>query len=148
MFWKSAGVKSVSDLSGSGGGRTEYFPSGPRLGIALGSGAARGWAHIGVIERLMEEGIVPDVVAGASIGALVGRCHAAGKLGELKEFALSLTRRRVFGLLDITWRGSGLISGDKLTDLLDEELGDLRIVHVVEREPPLLAGAGVDLGDE
>lgn len=127
MFWKSAGVKSVSDLSGSGGGQTEYFPSGPRLGIALGSGAARGWAHIGVIERLMEEGIVPDVVAGASIGALVGGCHAAGKLDELKEFALSLTRRRVFGLLDITWRGSGLISGNRLTDLLDEELGDLQI---------------------
>ena len=130
MFWKPASVKSVSDRSDSGGGEPEYFPSGPRLGIALGSGAARGWAHIGVIERLLEEGIVPDVVAGASIGALVGGCHAAGKLDKLKEFALGLTRRRVFGLLDITWRGSGLISGNKLTELLDDQLGDLQIENL------------------
>ena len=96
-----------------------------RVGLALGAGAARGWSHIGVIERLLEAGIRPAVVSGTSIGALVGGCYAAGYLPQLKEFALSLTRRRIFSFLDIAWGGSGLISGDKLMALLDEHLGDI-----------------------
>jgi NTE family protein len=95
----------------------------PSIGLALGAGAARGWAHIGVIERLVERGIVPCAVAGTSIGALAGGCYAAGKLKALKRFALSLTRRRMYTLLDISWRGSGLFAGDKLGTLLDSELG-------------------------
>ncbi len=130
MFWNADSVHSMSDRSAAEGEDSNGFRDAPRLGIAFGSGAARGWAHIGVIERLVEAGFVPDVVAGASIGALVGGCHVAGKLDELKEFALSLTRRRVFGLLDITWRGSGLIGGNKLNDLLDEEIGDVRIENL------------------
>jgi NTE family protein len=92
------------------------------IGLALGAGAARGWAHIGVIERLLEQGIVPCAVAGTSIGALVGGSYAAGKLNQLKRFALSLTRRRMYTLLDISWRGSGLFAGDKLGALLESEL--------------------------
>lgn len=92
------------------------------IGLALGAGAARGWAHIGVIERLTEHGISPTAVAGSSIGALVGGCYAAGKLDALKRFALSLTRRRMYTLLDISWRGSGLFAGDKLGTLLETEL--------------------------
>ncbi len=93
------------------------------VGLALGAGAARGWAHIGVIERLAEHGIVPCAISGSSIGALAGGLHAAGRLDALKDFALSLTKRRVLGLLDISWRGSGLIAGERLGVLLDDVVG-------------------------
>jgi NTE family protein len=103
---------------------------GSLIGIALGAGAARGWSHIGALERLSESGIEPDVMAGTSIGALVAGCYAAGRLGELKEFALSLTRRRIFSLLDLSWTGSGLISGDRLRELLDKQLNDLQFADL------------------
>src|SRR5947209_10123108 len=74
----------------------------PKVGVALGAGAARGWSHIGVIQELVGNGIVPDVVAGTSIGAVVGGCFAAGRLEALESFARALTRRRVFGLLDVS----------------------------------------------
>ncbi len=96
------------------------------IGLALGAGAARGWSHIGVVERLLEVGINPSVVAGTSIGALIGGCYAADLLEELKGFALALTRRRLFSFLDISWGGSGLISDDRLTALLDEHMGELQ----------------------
>ncbi len=99
----------------------------PRIGLALGGGAARGWAHIGVIRALDEAGIHPSVVAGCSIGAVVGGCFAAGKLDALAEFALSLTRRRVLGLLDPRLTGSGLIGGDRLRRRLTRDLGDRSI---------------------
>jgi NTE family protein len=105
-------------------------PHGSLIGIALGAGAARGWSHIGVLERLSESGIEPDVMAGTSIGALVAGCYAAGRLGELKEFALSLTRRRIFSLLDLSWTGSGLISGDRLRELLEKQVGDMQFADV------------------
>lgn len=93
------------------------------VGLALGAGAARGWAHIGVIERLEEHGIHACAISGSSIGALAGGLHAAGRLSALKNFALSLTRRRVLSLLDISWRGSGLIAGERLGSLLDDVVG-------------------------
>ncbi len=93
------------------------------IGLALGAGAARGWAHIGVIERLEEHGIHACAIAGSSIGALAGGLHAAGRLSTLKDFALGLTRRRVLSLLDISWRGSGLIAGERLGGLLDDAVG-------------------------
>jgi len=98
-----------------------------KIGIALGGGAARGWSHIGMLRVLMREGIVPDVVAGTSIGAVVGGCYAAGKLDDLEVFARSLTRRRVIGLLDFSLSASGLIAGEKLRQLLEEDLGAGRI---------------------
>jgi len=115
----------VQARSGQVGSRAHEKPHGSRIGIALGAGAARGWAHIGVLERLTERGIEPDVMAGTSIGALVAGCYAAGRLEELREFALSLTRRRIFSLLDLSWTGSGLISGDRLRELLETQLGDM-----------------------
>jgi NTE family protein len=110
--------------------RARERPHGSQIGIALGAGAARGWSHIGVLERLSESGIEPDVMAGTSIGALVAGCYAAGRLGELKEFALSLTRRRIFSLLDLSWTGSGLLSGDRLRELLEKQVGDMRFADV------------------
>jgi NTE family protein len=101
-----------------------------KVGLALGGGAARGWAHIGILKRLNAAGIVPDIVAGTSIGALAGGCYVAGKLTELEAFARSLTKRSLFTLLDISLRGSSLIGGRKLTVLLDEDLMNERIENM------------------
>ncbi|GJD37827.1 patatin-like phospholipase family protein [Methylobacterium bullatum] len=119
----------------------EQPPPRPRIGLALGGGSARGWAHIGVIEVLEEAGIHPDMVAGCSIGAVVGGCYAAGKLDLLKDFALSLTRRRVMGLLDLRL-GSGLIAGERLKRRLEGDLGTRR----VENLPIRFASVATDLG--
>ena len=72
-----------------------------RIGIALGGGAARGWAHIGVLEALAEAGFAPDLVAGTSMGALVGGAWAAGRLDDLKVWARQADRRRIMGLIDV-----------------------------------------------
>jgi NTE family protein len=99
----------------------------PIIGIALGGGAARGWAHIGVLKTLIEAGLEPDIVAGTSIGALAGACYATERLGALEEFASTLTRRRVFGFLDINFTGSGLISGQRLNSRLESHLREFSI---------------------
>lgn len=85
----------------------------PRIGLALGSGAARGWAHIGVLRVLQEAGLEPDIVCGTSIGALVGAAYAAGELDRLEPWVRSLDWRQVVGLIDLRF-GGGLIEGDKL----------------------------------
>lgn len=107
--------------------RTANRRKNPRLGLALGGGAARGWAHIGVMRVLLREGFQPHVIAGTSIGAVVGGCYAAGKLEALESFAHSLTRSRIVGLLDPHLNGPGLIAGEKLRKQLEEHLGDFRI---------------------
>jgi NTE family protein len=98
-----------------------------KIGLALGGGAARGWAHIGVLKALVEAGVQPDIIVGTSIGAVVGACHAAGHLDELEEFARTLTRRRVFGYLDFNLAGTGLINGQRLCERLEQQLGNLNI---------------------
>lgn len=113
-----------------------------KVGLALGGGAARGWSHIGVMRVLEREGITPDVIAGCSIGAVVGGCYAASRLDELEAFALSLTKRRVMGLLDFHISGSGLIAGDRLKRLLDRDLSDLRL----ESLPLRFATVATELG--
>jgi NTE family protein len=85
----------------------------PKVGLALGSGSARGWAHIGVIRALEEAGVRPDVVCGCSIGALVGAAYANGDLDSLERWVSGLTWKDVVGLLDVGLNG-GLIKGDKL----------------------------------
>lgn len=102
-------------------------PRRPRLGLAIGGGAARGWAAIGVVRRLREAGIDPDVVAGTSMGAVVGACDLAGRLTQLEDFARTLTPRRVFSLLDLRLGGSGLVGGERLARLIVSHLDDLRI---------------------
>lgn len=101
--------------------------AGLKIGLALGGGAARGWAHIGVLKALNAAGIKPDIIAGTSIGAVVGGCYAAGHLNELEEFARELTPRRIFGLLDFNLAGTGLIGGQRLCARLDKHMGDKRI---------------------
>jgi NTE family protein len=99
----------------------------PTIGIALGGGAARGWAHIGVLKTLAAVGLEPDIVAGTSIGAVAGACFITGRLDALEDFACALTRRRIFGFLDINFSGSGLITGQRLNARLEEHLRDFTI---------------------
>ena len=83
--------------------------SKPKIGLALGSGGARGWAHIGVLRALDERGIVPDYVAGCSMGALVGAAYVGGRLDALEDWALSLTHRKMASLIDVNVLSGGLI---------------------------------------
>lgn len=91
----------------------------PVIGVALGSGSARGWAHIGVLEGLEEIGVRPQVIAGTSIGSLVGAVYASGQLGEFSEWVQKLSSRDVFSLLDFTLSG-GVVKGQKLFGFFEE----------------------------
>jgi NTE family protein len=95
----------------------------PTLGLALGGGAARGFAHIGILRTLVANGIVPDIVVGTSIGAVVGASYAAGHLDTLEQWARGLQPRNIFGYLDIRLNGSGLIGGSKLATQLEASFG-------------------------
>ena len=102
----------------------------PRIGIVLGAGSARGWAHIGVLRALTGAGITPDLVCGTSIGALVGAVYADDELAGLEEWVQSLTLRKVVGFFDLSF-GSGLLKGEKLFDylrggLLEKRIEDLK----------------------
>ena len=99
----------------------------PVIGLALGGGAARGFAHIGIVRTLVAHGIVPNVVVGTSIGAVVGGAYAAGHLDTLEEWARSLQPRNILGYLDIRLNGSGLIGGDKLAAQLEAAIGQTLI---------------------
>lgn len=99
----------------------------PTIGLALGGGAARGFAHIGVMRTLAAHGIVPDVIVGTSIGAVVGGCYAANELDSLEAWARSLNVRSVLSYLDINFSGSGLIRGGYLADRLEVGLKGSRI---------------------
>jgi NTE family protein len=118
----------------SGGDRaTEATPhpepimTRPSIGLALGGGAARGFAHIGVMRTLAKHGIVPDVIVGTSIGAVVGGCFAANQLDGLEEWARRLTVRSVLGYLDLNLTGSGIIRGGHLASALEQGLENRRI---------------------
>ena len=99
----------------------------PTIGLALGGGAARGFAHIGVMRTLAAHGIVPDVIVGTSIGAVVGGCYAARQLDDLETWARGLKVRSIFSYLDVSLSGAGLIGGGRLSARLTEALGDSRI---------------------
>ena len=105
----------------------------PAIGLVLGGGAARGFAHIGVMHSLIANGIVPDVVVGTSIGAVVGGCYAADQFNGLETWARSLTVRSVLGYLDISLSGSSLIRGSHLAHRLEASLTDRRIEDLAIR---------------
>jgi NTE family protein len=104
-----------------------------KIGLALGGGSARGWSHIGVLRALNEAGIYPDIIAGTSIGAVVGGCYVAGELDALEHFARDLTRRKVLSYLDFNLAGSGLIHGHRLTDILHTRLKGVTIETLAKR---------------
>jgi len=114
---------------------------GMRLGLALGGGVARGWAHIGVLRALNAAGIEPDVIAGTSIGAVVGGCHLAGELDALEAWARALTKMRVVTYLDFKVRAPGLLGGERLHRTLLGHLGD----RTVEGLPKPFAAISADL---
>lgn len=90
------------------------------LGLALGSGGARGWCHIGVLRALEEQGVKPDVVAGCSMGALVGAAWAAGRLDALEDWARGLSKTRFLGYVDLRLDGGGLVKGQAISDVLED----------------------------
>lgn len=111
----------------------ETNPNKPEISLALGGGAARGWAHIGVMRAIDEANIPVSMIAGTSIGALVGGCYLAGKLDELEEFARSITRANILRYMDFALRASGLISGTRLADRMDGDIGHLNIEDLDRR---------------
>ena len=119
-------VREANGPSSLGGFADFQPPKRTPISLALGGGCARGWAHIGVLRALDEAGIEVSMIAGTSIGALVGGCYLAGKLDALEEFARSLTKRRIFGLLDFNIGGNGLFGGMKLDAKLREHVNGKR----------------------
>lgn len=99
----------------------------PKIGLALGSGAARGWSHIGVLEELRAIGITPDIVTGSSVGAVVGAAFAAGKLDEFRDWILALDRIGVIRLLDAKLSGGGFVQGRTLLAAIEKIIGNPQI---------------------
>lgn len=101
----------------------------PLVGLALGSGSARGWAHVGVIRALEEAGIRPDIVCGTSVGAMVAAAYAAGELDRFEQWVRGMGITDVVGFMDVTFNG-GLIKGERLMDffrrhVVDRPIGEL-----------------------
>lgn len=92
----------------------------PKIGLALGSGGARGWCHIGVLRGLAEIGVIPDMVAGTSMGAVVGAAWAGGKLDALENWVLTLTPARFVTLMDVSLRSGGLVEARQIETVLEE----------------------------
>ena len=101
-------------------------PRRPRIGLALGSGAARGWAHIGVIHALERAGVRPDLICGTSVGALVGAAYAAGNFECFEQWVLGMRRSDVISLMDVDFR-AGLLKGTRLMALIRRTLGEQAI---------------------
>lgn len=104
----------------------------PVVGLALGSGSARGWAHIGVVQGLEEIGVRPQVVAGTSIGALVGAVYVSGQLQEFADWVRTLSARDVFSLLDFTLSG-GMVKGQRLFGFFEEKHRNPNIEELEQR---------------
>lgn len=104
----------------------------PKIGLVLGSGASRGWAHIGVLEALEHHHIPVDMISGASAGAFIGAAYAAGGLDKVKKFALNMDWKAVLSFLDLAFPRSGFIEGQKVAELIElftstQEFDDLSI---------------------
>jgi len=105
----------------------DFQPPSKRVGIALGSGSARGWSHIGVIKGLQEAGIKIELVCGTSMGAMVAGAFAAGFIDVMDEWVRGLTWPDILGFMDVRLPRSGLIEGDKLTRYFRENISDSHI---------------------
>lgn len=113
----------------------------PKIGLALGAGVARGWAHIGVLRSLLAKGVVPDVVAGTSIGAVVGGAYVSGALDAVEDWARSLQKVSFYRYLDFKLRGGGLFGGQRLNDLMADNFGDV----LIEELPTPFTAIGCEL---
>lgn len=117
------------------------LPPRRKIGLALGSGMARGWSHIGVINALTRMGYKFDIVAGCSIGALVGGLYLAGKMDTLEAWALGLNKMKIVSYLDLKVRSGGLIGGRKLVEEIKHYIGERK----VEELPARYAAVATDL---
>jgi NTE family protein len=107
----------------------------PRLGLALGSGGARGWAHLGVLSVLEDMGLRADIIAGCSMGALVGAAEAGGARGPLEDWARGLTQTSFLRMVDLRLTGGGLVAGNEIASVLGDlglgcDIGDLAIPFI------------------
>jgi NTE family protein len=121
-------------------------PTGParsshKIGLALGSGAARGWAHIGIIDALVEAGLKPSVICGASMGALVGAAYVAGRLPALRDWAETVSWREIMRLVDIRLSGGGVVDGKQIVAFLR----GMDISAPIESYPKKFAAIATDL---
>lgn len=121
-------------------------PTGRTIGLALGSGSARGWAHLGVLHALEDLGIRPQVVVGASVGALVAAAYASGQWLSLESWVRTLTRVDVWRLLDATFRGGGVMRGNRLMQAIGERIQDRQIENLPVRFGAV--AADLDTGEE
>jgi NTE family protein len=106
--------------------KKKRVPSG-KIGLALGSGSARGWAHIGVIKALTEAGIHVDYVAGTSVGAVVGAVYASGRIDSFKDVVLQLDWKKIAFFLDVVFPKSGLIDGNKIAEFIRSHVEEKNI---------------------
>jgi len=114
------------------------------VSLVLGSGGARGLAHIGIIRYLEEQGYQIKSVSGCSIGALVGGVYVAGKLDEFEHWVKAITTTRMVSMMDIAWSGAGLFKGDKIVDALREMVGE----HIIEDLPIPYTAVAADIVGE
>jgi len=132
-------------MTGQGGEKTDAGASNPlagrgRIALALGSGAAKGWAHVGVIRALEARGVEPDIVCGSSMGALVGAAYAAGRLDEFEAWTADLEWGRVVSYLDLSTRG-GLLKARRFFEFFEPDFTDA----MIEDLPRPFAAVGTDL---
>ncbi|HEV3174723.1 MAG TPA: patatin-like phospholipase family protein [Stellaceae bacterium] len=121
-------------------------PTRQLIGVALGSGVGRGWAHVGVLRRLEAAGLKPDVVCGTSIGALIGATYLAGRLDELEAWARGLNKSRMMRLFDFHMGAGGVIAGRRITQILHP---DLHRLTIEELDRPFIAvAADLSTGQE
>lgn len=128
----------ASRLAGSFGRR--------KIGLALSSGVARGWAHIGAIRALARLGVSFDIVAGCSAGAFVGACYLAQELDDLEAWALSLTKRRIVRYIDLHFGRGSLLSGNRIVEEMRRLLGGRRIEDL--RNPFVAVATDLTTGHE
>lgn len=115
-----------------------------QVSLVLGSGGARGLAHIGVIKALEENNYNVASISGCSIGALIGGIYAAGKLDEFEAWVRAITRMDMVNLLDISWARNGLVKGEKLMAALAQMLGD----RSIEELPIPFTAVAADIRNE
>ncbi|MGY8986059.1 MAG: patatin-like phospholipase family protein [Sphingomonadales bacterium] len=118
----------------------------PRIGLALGAGVARGWTHIGVIKAMEKHGIKPDMVAGTSIGAVVGGAFVSGGLERLEKWSKNLSKINFFRFLDFKIRGGGLFGAEKLTKVMKDSFGNKNFSEL--KIPFIAVGCDIMTGHE
>jgi len=128
----------------AGGGKGQPARKGQKVALVLGSGGARGLAHIGIIQHIESLGHQIVYISGCSMGALVGGIYAAGQLEPYAEWARKLEKRDMFSLLDLAFGWTGLFKGDRLMGVLKELVGD----HVIEDLPIGFTAVATDLVEQ